>query len=117
MKKSEYYLRELKKDLSSGLSKLKDPSRNAPARLGAVRFYMEGAEANLQAYEEALEEEPEGDDQFFIEHIQSHLEPGQGVICKICGRSAGEIIAEARREKSQSTSDEAPVECLSAEAL
>jgi len=92
MKKSEYYLRELKKDLSRGLSKLKDPSRNAPARLGAVRFYMEGAEANLQAYEEALEEE---------RYIREETER--------------DPIPEVH--ESQSISDETPVQCSPAEAL
>ena len=27
----------------------------------------------------------------FIEHIKSHLQPGQEVICKICGKSVMEI--------------------------
>jgi len=30
-------------------------------------------------------------DRAFIEHIQQHLEPGQEVICKICGKTAREI--------------------------
>ena len=34
-------------------------------------------------------------DRLFIDHIQSHLDPGQVVVCKICGRSAAAIIAEA----------------------
>ena len=28
----------------------------------------------------------------FIRHIQAHLEEGQEVICKICGKTAKEII-------------------------
>jgi len=32
-------------------------------------------------------------DDIFIQHIQSHLTPGQEVICKICGKTAKEITA------------------------
>lgn len=32
------------------------------------------------------------DDRIFIEHIREHLLPGQDVICKICGKTAHEII-------------------------
>ena len=47
---------------------------------------------------QALERKPGQDstatnDRAFIEHIQQHLEPGQEVICKICGKTAKEIIA------------------------
>jgi len=31
-------------------------------------------------------------DMAFIQHIQQHLEPGQEVVCKICGKTAREII-------------------------
>jgi len=34
----------------------------------------------------------------FVAHIQQHLEPGQVVICKICGKSVDEIAAEQPRE-------------------
>ena len=30
----------------------------------------------------------------FIDHIANHLEPGQFVVCKICGKSAMEIMLE-----------------------
>lgn len=33
-------------------------------------------------------------DRIFIAHIQSHLKPGQEVVCKICGRTAKEICGE-----------------------
>ncbi len=33
---------------------------------------------------------------FFIDHIHAHLKDGEAVICKICGRTAQEIIEEAR---------------------
>lgn len=33
-------------------------------------------------------------DSVFIDHIQDHLEEGQEVICKICGKSAKAIIEE-----------------------
>ena len=33
------------------------------------------------------------DDDVFIQHIQSHLKPDQEVVCKICGKTAREIIA------------------------
>ena len=33
-------------------------------------------------------------DTVFIQHIQSHLLEGEKVICKICGKSAEEIINE-----------------------
>jgi len=33
-------------------------------------------------------------DDVFIAHIQSHLKPGQEVVCKICGRTAKEICGE-----------------------
>ena len=37
--------------------------------------------------------------QAFVNHIQAHLPKDDGsiVICKICGKTAKEIIAEARR--------------------
>ena len=35
-------------------------------------------------------------DNIFINHIQSHLKKGEEVICKICGKTAKEIIAEAK---------------------
>jgi len=31
----------------------------------------------------------------FVRHIQEHLQPGQHVICKICGKSVDEIAREA----------------------
>lgn len=31
-------------------------------------------------------------DNLFINHIQSHLKEGEKVICKICGKTAEEII-------------------------
>ena len=33
-------------------------------------------------------------DEIFIKHIQNHLPKGQEVICKICGKTAKEIINE-----------------------
>ncbi|MHB8053646.1 MAG: hypothetical protein ACYDH3_00110 [Candidatus Aminicenantales bacterium] len=39
--------------------------------------------------------EATGSDAVFIRHIQAHLHPGQDVICKICGKSAHEIIGSA----------------------
>ena len=38
--------------------------------------------------------ENSGPDDKFIRHIQGHLKPGQKVICKICGKTAEEIINE-----------------------
>ncbi len=38
------------------------------------------------------------DDSIFIRHIQSHLAPGQEVICKICGKTAKEICGKEREE-------------------
>lgn len=35
------------------------------------------------------------DDGSFIAHIQSHLKPGQEVICKICGKTAKEITSDS----------------------
>lgn len=37
-------------------------------------------------------------DDIFIQHIQSHLKPNEKVICKICKKSAEEIIKEAQNE-------------------
>ena len=34
-------------------------------------------------------------DDIFIQHIQNHLKQGQEVICKICGKTAKEIIGES----------------------
>ena len=44
-----------------------------------------------KAVEEALEEITKADASFIL-HIQAHLTPNQKVICKICGKSAKEII-------------------------
>lgn len=30
----------------------------------------------------------------FVKHIESHLEPGQEVMCKICGKAISEIVNE-----------------------
>ncbi|MBE3040290.1 MAG: hypothetical protein IMZ62_15950 [Chloroflexi bacterium] len=38
-------------------------------------------------------------DSTFIAHIQSHLGIGQVVVCKICGKSAYQIIGEAHYGK------------------
>ena len=35
------------------------------------------------------------DDTVFIDHIQNHLAPGQEVVCKICGKTARDIIRAA----------------------
>lgn len=37
-------------------------------------------------------------DDIFIKHIQSHLQKGQEVVCKICGKSADAILAKWRKE-------------------
>ena len=37
-------------------------------------------------------------DNIFISHIQTHLKEGEKVICKICGKSAEEIINEVMGE-------------------
>jgi len=44
-------------------------------------------------------EKSKGD--IFVEHIQSHLKPGQEVICKICNKTVGEIYQELKSEKEQ----------------
>ena len=36
------------------------------------------------------------DDTKFIDHIKSHLKEGQEVICKICGKTAKEILNETK---------------------
>jgi hypothetical protein len=41
------------------------------------------------------------DDQVFIKHIASELPPGEEVICKICGKTAREIINGLLREVSK----------------
>ncbi len=45
--------------------------------------------------------EHSGNDEIFISHIQNHLEKGQNVVCKICGKTAIEIISEAKRRKGE----------------
>lgn len=44
---------------------------------------------------------PEHPDRIFINHIEAHLEKGQKVICKICGKTAEEIIADVVEEKHE----------------
>jgi hypothetical protein len=41
--------------------------------------------------------EHSGNDEIFISHIQNHLQEGQNVVCKICGKTAVEIISEEKR--------------------
>ena len=36
-------------------------------------------------------------DNIFINHIQEHLKKGQKVVCKICGKTAKEIVDEFRK--------------------
>ena len=43
-------------------------------------------------------EDMKNKDIIFIKHIQSHLKEGEEVICKICGKTAKEIITEAKGE-------------------
>jgi len=43
---------------------------------------------------ESAESAPE---EAFVRHIAGHLHAGQEVICKICGKTAKEICAEARK--------------------
>lgn len=38
-------------------------------------------------------------DLIFIDHIKSHLKEGEEVICKICGKSANEIITQQGKKK------------------
>lgn len=38
-----------------------------------------------------------GKDDIFISHIKSHLKKGDVVICKICGKTAEEIIKEVKK--------------------
>jgi len=45
----------------------------------------------LATYEQPADK-PAANDRAFIEHIQQHLEPEQEVVCKICGKTAREII-------------------------
>ena len=40
-------------------------------------------------------------DTIFIKHIQSHLKDGEEVVCKICGKTAKEIISEELKVKKQ----------------
>ncbi len=42
----------------------------------------------------AAQSVPETPDNIFIRHIAAHLKPGQEVVCKICGKTAKEIINE-----------------------
>ena len=39
------------------------------------------------------------DDEIFIKHIQSHLQEGQKVICKICGKTVEEIATAFKKGK------------------
>ena len=39
------------------------------------------------------------DDEIFIKHIQSHLQEGQKVICKICGKTVEEIATAFKEGK------------------
>lgn len=49
-------------------------------------------------HEETIElfELPDLNDSIFINHIQSHLKDNEDVICKICGKTAIEIISKER---------------------
>lgn len=40
------------------------------------------------------------DDRFFIKHIEGHLKEGEVVVCKICGKSANNIIQDTIQEKA-----------------
>jgi hypothetical protein len=53
-------------------------------------FYPCKPDIFVATYENA--EAPILSDKKFIEHIQSHLPEGEQVICKICGKTAKEII-------------------------
>ena len=37
------------------------------------------------------------DNSVFIDHIKSHLDSGVPVVCKICGKTVDQIVAEAGR--------------------
>ena len=52
---------------------------------------------------------PTSDDHIFIKHIQSHLEPEDEVICKICEKTAKQIISEYRRRPEPTPKEEIEV--------
>jgi len=35
----------------------------------------------------------------FVEHIKTHLRPGQKVLCTICGKTIDDIVSEALEER------------------
>lgn len=44
-----------------------------------------------------MKKRKQGNDDVFIRHIQSHLKNGENVICKICGKTAEEILKEEKK--------------------
>jgi hypothetical protein len=53
--------------------------------------------SHLEAAEKRIKELE--DYEIFVKHIESHLESGQFVICKICGKSINEIVEQALKEQ------------------
>lgn len=76
--------------------KIEASMKETPNCYGLCFTYGE-VEENILPYALHLkEQEVRTNDSIFINHIQSHLKENEDVICKICGKTAIEIISKER---------------------
>lgn len=61
-----------------------------------LEFMIEGKNLGLITFSQSNQEHGITEDTIFINHIQSHLKLGEKVVCKICGKTADEIITSSR---------------------
>jgi len=72
--------------------------------IDGVVVYCSSLEGEILARIKQMSDALKLNDRAFIAHIQAHLEPGQEVVCKICGQTAREICANAKvREQMDQT--------------
>ena len=82
------------------LNRIAFAEKQTKEEMGLLYFYS--ISGRKKAFEDALKEyqavlaEQSTKDASFISHIQSHLGKDQVVICKICGKTAEEIVKNDR---------------------
>lgn len=84
--------------LKAEVERLKEYASTLEIDLFASRQRQEKAEAELEQARCRAAVVDACKDTVFIQHIQEHLSPGCEVVCKICGKTAREIIRAAKEK-------------------
>ncbi len=67
--------------------------------VGDIKYHAKGRLEFIELIQQfikdgVIEIKDDLSDSIFINHIQQHLKPNEVVVCKICGKTAKEIIKE-----------------------